>query len=475
MAAVNAAAVARTALCQLPELKEASQYPTWRESVLSQVQGLNDDPLIAPGMMATFNARILPPGAAPYPPYLVAQQTCLHLMNASAAKAITGTARAAIGNRTALDEIVRHLDAKRGWGPGDAATQEDRSHRMYNIRYTPGRAPCGTVDDLCNHIEAETRACGPRFPNLPAQEQQQKRVLLQSLTDMADASAVVIANRHENIGYDAVKRSVEDWWLDKQRSDAAKQSPVDKLFAISTAAAALADPSTTSSPSTTLPIITQSTEDTIREQMLIARVTELEADRNRLRDEQRVREEEQQKTQDKTDLKELVMAAVAQVTGESTTSTDKTNKGPKNQRGRGGGGGGGGGGAGGGKNNQHNKQQTNMLKEIQQTLQAFQPVSFGVPMNHAPPAAAAPPPPPVHINMAGPMAPGPQHGYYPPNNHLNNPYGAHQNPNNMTLGGNPPQGDYGPVPRNGGCHNCGGGHFASRCPWPRQPRNGRGG
>ena len=143
--AAAVAATTRNALAQLPELVSADQYETWRGAVLTSVDGMTNDPLIAPNFRVAFDAHVaaVPGGAVPAA-YTLAQQTCLSLLNAStAASKVKNTARQAVGAVTSVDQMIRTLDRKRNWGQGDASQQEDRVQGMYKIVFEPARVEHG--------------------------------------------------------------------------------------------------------------------------------------------------------------------------------------------------------------------------------------------------------------------------------------------------------------------------------------------
>ena len=222
--AAAAAATTRAALAQLPELSTPDQFKAWKGAVETAVDGMTADPNIAPGFRAAFDLHVAAAGA---PAYNQAQQICLSLMNASAATKVKGSARSAIGVRTSVDEIIRFLNEKRGWGHGDNGQQEERVQQQYGLLFDPAKH--GSIDTLCSVIESETRKCGPRFPTDQAKAEHNKRILLNSIRTIPGAQAVIIPNKHANVTYEQAQESVEQWWRGAQLAEGQKNDPAEKI------------------------------------------------------------------------------------------------------------------------------------------------------------------------------------------------------------------------------------------------------
>ena len=426
--AAAAAATTRAALATLPELSSADGYEAWKTAVETAVDGMSADPNIAPGFRAAFDAHVAAAGA---PAYNQGQQICLSLMNASAASKVKCAARSAIGIRTSVDEIIRFLNGKRGWGHGDLGQQEERVQQQYNLYFDPAKHM--DIDKLCSIIESETRKCGPRFPTDQEKADHNKRILLNAIRLIPGSQAVIIPNKPANISYDQAQESVEQWWRDTQLADGQKNGPEEKLFPAATQVPIQMHVPTTSSKS---------------EQVLHAKIMELEAERDRLREDKKTEEQRATAEKDKQEIKDFVMAVVAANAGQAV---------PENNGGNAGGGGGGrnpnkGGGKQAKQVNKALQDMKSLQGQLQGQMQAF--ATYGFPLQTQ--AGPGPMAPQVPIQQQAPRQ---------------GPYTQQQLPTQQQLFGQQNQqpqwnasSTYGKAPRSGGCHKCGGPHFIRDCP-----------
>ena len=76
---------------------------------------------------------------------------------------------------------------------------------------------------------------------------------------------MIIPNKHANVSYEQAQESVEQWWRDAQLADGQKNDPAEKLFPVGTQ-------------------VPTSGRSQV-EQVLHAKVLELEAERDRMREE----------------------------------------------------------------------------------------------------------------------------------------------------------------------------------------------
>ena len=427
--AAAAAATTRAALAQLPELSTPDQYEAWKSAVEIAVDGMTADPNIAPGFRAAFDLHVAAAGA---PAYNQAQQICLSLMNASASTKVKGSARAAVGIKTSVDEIIRFLNQKRGWGHGDTGQQEERVQQQYGLLFDPTKHT--SIDTLCSVIESETRKCGPRFPTDQEKADHNKRILLNSIRMIPGAQAVIIPNKPANVSYEQAQESVDQWWRDAQQADGQKNGPEEKLF-----------PTATTSKT---------------EQVLHAKILELQAERDRMQEDKKAEEQRATADKDKQELKDFVMAVVAANAGQVAPQNGDNNAG--------GGGGGRNPNKGGGKQAKQTNKALQDMKSLQQQLQgqmqAF--ATYGFPLQtQAGPGPMAPQVPtqnqqaPMFQQQVQRQGPYTQQQQLPTQQQL---FGQ-QNQQNQQPQWNASS-TYGKVPRSGGCHKCGGPHFIRDCP-----------